>query len=94
MTTGLLLRSTRSQIIINYWEHSLSGSSHGIVAETGRHFAVDSKKHKYNLTQGLLEKSKWAERAYERGHTISLKEVQVLQIEQNTSPHVSGSSSD
>jgi hypothetical protein len=28
------------------------------------------KKHKYNLTQGLLEKLKLAQHAYEEGHKI------------------------
>jgi hypothetical protein len=31
---------------------------------------VRIKEHKYNLTQGLLEKSKLAQHAYEEGHKI------------------------
>jgi hypothetical protein len=40
------------------------------------------KEHKCNLTQGLLEKSKLAQHAYE-GHRICWNEVEVLQIEPN-----------
>jgi hypothetical protein len=40
--------------------------------------------HKYNLIQGLLQKSKLAEHAYEEGHKICWKEPKVLQIEPNT----------
>jgi hypothetical protein len=38
----------------------------------------------YNLTQGLLEKSKLAERAYKEEHKICWKEQKVFQIEPNT----------
>jgi hypothetical protein len=38
--------------------------------ETSRPLEVRSKEHKYNLTQGLLEKSKLAKLAYEEGHKI------------------------
>jgi hypothetical protein len=36
------------------------------------------------MTQGLLEKSKLAQQAYEEGHKICWNEVKVLQIEPNT----------
>jgi hypothetical protein len=42
------------------------------------------KEHNYNLTQGLLEKSKLAQHAYEEDHKICRKEANVLQIEPNT----------
>jgi hypothetical protein len=45
---------------------------------------VRIKEHKYNLTQGLLEKSKCAQHAYEEGHKICWKDAKVLQIEPNT----------
>jgi hypothetical protein len=35
------------------------------IGETGRPLEVHIKEHKYNLTQGLLEKSKLARRVYE-----------------------------
>jgi hypothetical protein len=41
-------------------------------------------EHKYNLTQGLLEKLKLAQYVYEKGHIICLEEVKVLQIAPNT----------
>jgi hypothetical protein len=41
-------------------------------------------EHKYNLTQGLLGKSKLAQHAYEAGHKIRWNEARVLQIEPNT----------
>jgi hypothetical protein len=37
----------------------------------------------YNLTHGLLKKSKFAKHAYEEGHKICWKEAKVLQIEPN-----------
>jgi hypothetical protein len=40
--------------------------------------------HKYNLTQGLLEKSKLDQHAYEQGHKICWKEAKVFQTEPNT----------
>jgi hypothetical protein len=66
---------------------SVCTASHAIVAdvtETSRPLEVCIKEHKYNLTQGLLEKSKLAQHAHEEGHRICWKEVKVLQIEPNT----------
>jgi predicted GIY-YIG superfamily endonuclease len=54
------------------------------IGETSRPLEVRIKEHKYNLTQGLLEKSKLAQHAYEEGHRIRWKEAKVLQIESNT----------
>jgi hypothetical protein len=47
------------------------------INETTRPLEVCIKEHKYNLTQGLLEKSKLAQHVYE-GHNICLNEVKVL----------------
>jgi hypothetical protein len=52
--------------------------------KTSRPLEVCIKEHKYNLTQGLLEKSKLVQHAYEEGHKICWIEVKVLQIEPNT----------
>jgi hypothetical protein len=43
-----------------------------IIGETSRPLEVHSKEHKYkyNLTQGLLEKSKLGQHAHEEGHKI------------------------
>jgi hypothetical protein len=64
--------------------------------ETSRPLEVRIKEHKYNLTQGLLEKSKLAQHAYEEGHEICWNEAKVLQTAQHHTqeieeirPHVS-----
>jgi hypothetical protein len=54
------------------------------ISETSRPLKVCIKEHKYNLTRGLLEKSKPAQHAYEEGHKICWNEAKVLQIEPNT----------
>jgi predicted GIY-YIG superfamily endonuclease len=56
------------------------------IGETDRPLEVRIKEHKYNLTQGLLEKSKLAHHTYEyeEGHKICWNEAKVLQIEPNT----------
>jgi hypothetical protein len=45
---------------------------------------VRIKEPKYNLTQGLLEKSKLAQPGYEEGHKICWNEAEILQIEPDT----------
>jgi hypothetical protein len=52
--------------------------------ETSRRLEARIKEHKYNLTQGLVEKSKLPQHACEEGHKICWKEEKVLQIEPNT----------
>jgi hypothetical protein len=52
--------------------------------ETIIHLEVRFKEHKYNLTQGLLEKSKLAQHAYKDCHKICWNGAKVLQIEPNT----------
>lgn len=54
------------------------------IGETSRPLEVRIKEHKYNMTQGLLEKSKLAQHAYEEDHKILWNEAKVLQIEHNT----------
>jgi hypothetical protein len=49
-----------------------------------RNMQTFRRVHKYNLTQGLLEKSKLAQHAYEEGHKICWNKAKVLQIEPNT----------
>jgi hypothetical protein len=51
------------------------------IAVISRPLEVRIKEHKYNLTQGLLEKSKLSQHAYEEGHKICWKEANVLQME-------------
>jgi hypothetical protein len=65
---------------------------YNIPSDCGRHYIVVTsrplevcvKEHKYNRTQGLLEKSKLAQHAYKEGQKIWQKEAKVLQIEPNT----------
>jgi hypothetical protein len=54
------------------------------IDETSTPLEVRIKEHRYNVTQGLLEKSKLDQHAYEDGHNISWKDAKVLKIEQNT----------
>jgi hypothetical protein len=41
-------------------------------------------EHKYNLKEGLLEKSKLAQHAYEEGHKICWNKARILRIEPST----------
>jgi hypothetical protein len=45
------------------------------IGETGRPLAVRLRDHRYNLQQGLLEKSKLGQHAYEEGHRIGWHDV-------------------
>jgi hypothetical protein len=45
---------------------------------------VRTKEHKQNLKQGLLEKLKLAQHAYEEGHHIKWDEAKAIQKELNT----------
>jgi hypothetical protein len=54
------------------------------VGETNRPLEVRIKENKYNLTQGLLEKSKLAQHTCEESHETWWKEPKVLQIDPNT----------
>jgi hypothetical protein len=54
------------------------------IGKTSRPLEVCIKEHKYNLTQGLFEKSKLVQHVYEEGHKIYWKEAKVLQIEPHT----------
>jgi hypothetical protein len=43
------------------------------IGETGRPLAMRLREHRHNLKEGLLEKSKQAQHAYEEGHTVAWK---------------------
>jgi hypothetical protein len=45
---------------------------------------VRIREHRYNLKQGLLEKSKLAKHAYEENHRVSWDKARVLEVEHNT----------
>jgi hypothetical protein len=54
------------------------------VGETGRPLPVRIGEHKFNLRNGLLDRSKLAQHAFEEGHRISWNEAKILQIEVNS----------
>jgi hypothetical protein len=45
---------------------------------------VRLREHRHNLQQGLLEKSKLAQHAYEEGHRVGWDDARVLEIESNS----------
>jgi hypothetical protein len=51
------------------------------VAETGRPLAVRLKEHKYNLKEGLCERSKLAAHAFEEGHRVAWDQAEILEVE-------------
>jgi hypothetical protein len=54
------------------------------IGETGRPLAVQLHEHRYNLKEGLLEKSKLAQHAYEEGQRVSWDDARILEIESNS----------
>jgi predicted GIY-YIG superfamily endonuclease len=54
------------------------------IGETNRPLAVRVREHRHNLQQGLLEKSKLAQRACEEGHRVGWDDARVLEIESNS----------
>jgi hypothetical protein len=49
--------------------------------ETGRPVAVWLGDHRHNLKEGLLDKSKLAQHAYEEGYTVGWDKARILEIE-------------
>jgi hypothetical protein len=45
---------------------------------------VRIREHRYNLRQGLLEKSNLAQHAYEEDHKVSWDEARVFEVERNS----------
>jgi hypothetical protein len=41
-------------------------------------------RHRHNLKEGFLEKSKLTQYAYEEGHRVGWDEARILEIESNT----------
>jgi hypothetical protein len=54
------------------------------IGETGRPLAVRLRELKHNLREGLLEKAKLAQHAYEEGHRVGWDEARILDIESNS----------
>jgi hypothetical protein len=50
------------------------------IGETGRPLVVLLRVRRHNLKEGLLEKSKLAQHAYEEGHRVSWDKAKVLKI--------------
>jgi hypothetical protein len=50
------------------------------IGEKGRPLAVRLREHRHNLKEGLLEKSKLAQHAYEEGHRVGWDEARILEI--------------
>jgi predicted GIY-YIG superfamily endonuclease len=48
------------------------------IGETGRPLGVRLREHRYNLKEGLLEKSKLAQHAYEEGHRVGWDEARIF----------------
>jgi hypothetical protein len=55
-----------------------------VIVETGRPRAVWLHEHRYNLKEGLLEKSKLAQQAYMEGHRVIWDEARILEIGSNS----------
>jgi hypothetical protein len=54
------------------------------IGETGRPLAVRLREHRYNLKEGLLEKSKLAQHTYEEDHRVGRDDARILEIESNS----------
>jgi hypothetical protein len=76
---------TKSQQQIKYCIYSIPCEcGQRYIGETSRPLGVCIKEHKHNLKQGLLEKSKLAQHAYEEGHHLKWDEAKAVQKEPNT----------
>jgi predicted GIY-YIG superfamily endonuclease len=54
------------------------------IGETGRPLAVRLREHRHNLKEGLLEKSKLVQHAYEEDHKVMWDQARVLEVESNS----------
>jgi hypothetical protein len=54
------------------------------IGETGRPLALRLREHRHNLKEGLLEKSKLAQHAYEEGDRVFWEEARILESESNS----------
>jgi hypothetical protein len=53
-------------------------------ALAGRPLAMQLREYRYSLKEGLLEKSKLTQHAYEEGHSVSWDEATILEIVSNS----------
>jgi hypothetical protein len=78
-------RPERDPLQMAQWIYSIPcecGRSY--IGEIGRPLAVRLRDYKHNLQQGLLEKSKLAQHAYEEGHRMRWDDARILEIESNS----------
>jgi hypothetical protein len=54
------------------------------IGETGRSIAMWLHEHRHSLKEGLLEKSKLAQHAFEEGRRVSCDETRILELESNS----------
>jgi predicted GIY-YIG superfamily endonuclease len=54
------------------------------IGETDRPLSMRLWQHRHNLQQGLLEKSKLAQHAYEESHRVGWDDAKILDIERNS----------
>jgi hypothetical protein len=54
------------------------------IGQTGRTLALRIREHRHHLKEGLLDKSKLAQHAYEEGHRVGWDEARVLEIDSNS----------
>jgi hypothetical protein len=54
------------------------------IDETDRSLAMRHHEYKWNLKEGLLEKSELAQYTYEEGHRVGWDEVRILEIGSNS----------
>jgi hypothetical protein len=77
MKTGLVRESHQTkQCVYNI----LCDCGTCYISKTSRPLEVSIKEQKYNLTQGLLEKSKLVQYAYKKGYKPCWKEAKVFKI--------------
>jgi hypothetical protein len=57
------------------------------IGETGRPLVVQFHEYRHNLQQGLLEKSKLAQNAYEEGHRVGWDDARILEISNSRYKH-------
>jgi hypothetical protein len=50
------------------------------IGETSRPLAVRLREHRHNLQQGLLDKSKLSQHAYEEGQRVGWDDARILEI--------------
>jgi hypothetical protein len=66
------------------WANFDFSRSRSYIGETGRPQAVRLREHRHNFKEGLLEKSKLAQHAYEENHKVDWDRARILVFERNS----------